>query len=87
MAYPSFGQKPWGDDLKGYIDGRVNTLANLPVGGVFTIVWDTDHWEDLSGATISSRPTSRTDVTMIAKGGSSGPGFAITGDLWFEDVS
>ena len=58
----------------------VATIADLPTGSSFIIRWDTDHWEDASGATITSRPTSRTDITMMCiTSGTTPPAFAIDG--------
>lgn len=61
------------------------TLANLPAGTSFVIVWDGTGWTH-GGQTITARPTSRTDLTMMAYGGTEAPTFAIAGDLWTEDA-
>ena len=58
----------------------VAVVADLPTGSSFIIRWDTDHWEDAAGATINTRPTSRTDLTMMCiTSGTTPPAFAIDG--------
>lgn len=56
------------------------SLANLPPGATFDVVLDGSDWK-YAGATITARPTSRTDVVMQCVGATSTPpAWAITGD-------
>lgn len=58
----------------------VMDLAHAVPGSVFVIRWDTDHWEDATGATIAARPTARTDLIMQAiTTGTTPPAFALSG--------
>lgn len=60
----------------------VATVDDLPTGSTFVVRWDTDHWEDDAGATITARPTSRTDITMLVITPESiPPAWAIDGDM------
>ena len=60
-------------------------LAALPPGATFTIYWDGSSWT-YNGAPIGSRPSARTDLTMLAVGGTVGPSFGQVGvDLWLRD--
>lgn len=65
------------------------SLAQMAPDATFAVIWVTNHWERKSapGTSVTTRPTTRTDVTMIAIGGTSAPAFAISGDLWLEDNS
>ena len=63
-------------------------LSGVPSGSTFAVYWDpnTSSWK-LGGTTITARPTTRTDLTMIVIGGSSGPAFGIPGvDIWLRDA-
>jgi len=65
--------------------GGAPTYANLPAGSVFTVHYDGTNWLDEAGNTITTRPTSRTDVRMFAvnKVDTSTPSFALAGDILF----
>ena len=63
----------------------VATINDLPPGLTFVVMWSGTGWT-LGGTTITARPTSRTDLTMHAYGGTTAPAFAIAGDLWTEDA-
>lgn len=67
---------------KSYIDNRVNTLVNMAPGASFTVVYDGTNWK-YNGATVTSRPTARTDLVMecINPVDTSQPAWAIDGDL------
>ena len=55
-------------------------------GLVFVVSWNGTAWT-YNGATVTSRPTVRTDLRMIAVGGTAAPGFAITDDMWLEALA
>ena len=58
----------------------MTTLDDIPTGTTFVVRWNTDHWEDAAGNTITARPTLRTDVTMMCiTSGTTPPAFAIDG--------
>ena len=61
-------------------------LSQLAVGGVFCVTWSGTNWQ-YNGANITTRPTSRTDVVMIAVGGSAQPTFGLTNDIWIENLA
>lgn len=65
--------------------GGSPTYANLPAGSVFTVHYDGTNWVDEAGNTITTRPTSRTDIRMFAvnKVDTSTPSFALAGDILF----
>lgn len=60
------------------------TLAQLPGGVSFVVSWNGTAWT-FAGNTVTVRPTSRTDLVMIAVGNTSAPTFAITNDVWLQD--
>lgn len=64
------------------------TLANMPGGTVFNIYWDTTAatWLFL-GDPITERPTDRTELHMVAYGGSASPTFMLEHDVWFEETA
>jgi hypothetical protein len=64
----------------------ITGLAGLPAGATFVIYWSGSQWT-YGGTPIGARPSPRTDLTMIAVGGTTGPGFGIVGhDLWLRDA-
>lgn len=65
--------------------GGSPTYANLPAGSVFTVHYDGTNWVDEAGNTITTRPTSRTDIRMFAvnKVDTATPSFALAGDILF----
>lgn len=75
------------DDV-GDIPGTV-TLAQLPPGMIFQVVYDGTSWHlgNETGPVITARPTDRTDLIMecINTTGSTLPAWAIDGDrLWIS---
>lgn len=69
--------------------GGGGTLATTFIGGVFFVVWDSTGsvWKDAAGTTITTRPTSRTDVKMLSFTTAVppvDPSFAIAGDVTFS---
>lgn len=67
------------------VAGTLN-LSQLASGGTFTVKWNGTAWR-YNGATITSRPTSRADVTMIAIGNTTAPNFGLADDLWLKDLA
>ena len=61
-------------------------LAQASPGLTFVVSWNGTDWT-YNGSVTAARPTVRTDLTMIAVGGTAAPGFAITGDLWLEALA
>lgn len=57
------------------------TLAQMPPGTVFFVSKSGANWL-FAGSTVTTRPTSRTDMMMISvSGDGTTPTFAITGDI------
>jgi hypothetical protein len=62
--------------------GGLQSLATLPVGGTFKVLWDGTTAHDFAGNVIVSRPSARIDITMTIQGGPAAtpPGFQLTHD-------
>lgn len=60
-------------------------LEHLPPGATFMINWVSPNWR-YNNSNITDRPSARTDLRMIAVGGTTAPSFGITHDLWLEEV-
>ena len=56
------------------------TLAQLPPNTLFVINYVSGAWK-FEGATITARPTARSDLRMWAVGGTTPPNFAVTHDM------
>lgn len=57
------------------------SLAQMPPGSVFFVTKSGANWL-FAGSTVTTRPTSRTDLMMIwVTGDGTTPSFAITGDV------
>jgi hypothetical protein len=63
-------------DLTGTLD-----LTSLPAGVGFFVFWTGSTWQ-FNGTTITARPTSRTDLVMVAVSGTTPPSFGLTNDVW-----
>lgn len=76
----------WAVDSEGAAGAApIAGLPGLPTGSTFTIYWNGTDWT-YGGNVISARPSDRTDLTMLAIGGSAGPGFGVVGvDLWLRE--
>lgn len=62
------------------------SLAQMAPGATFFINWSGSAWQ-YHGTTITTRPSSRTDLVMVAVGGTTVPSFALTNDVWLQDTS
>ena len=68
------------------VSGTAN-LGQMAPGGVFFVEWNGSAWTDSGGNVITSRPTSRTDLKMVALLGTTQPSFMLAGDWWLKDES
>jgi hypothetical protein len=60
----------------------LGTLASMAPGGTFTVTFDGTNWK-YNGATVTARPTARTDLTMMCINpvNTAQPSWAIDGDM------
>lgn len=66
--------------------GGILQLSQMWVGAVFAITWSGTNWQ-YNGVNITTRPTARTDVYMIAIGGTAQPTFGLANDIWIENLA